>query len=160
MVRPGKSRQPRMCCPSSATILPNNCLALMPLARVRRQVNDSRPVMPRLRRKSMLAASHTFFRKPCGICIHRMPAPSPVLTSQPHAAAVVEIQEDRQPLLDDFVGLLAFDVDDKSYATGVDARTAGRKDPVWMAVRSFSCRCFSSADYPIASFGLLTASTR
>ncbi len=34
-------------------------------------------------------------------------------------AAVVEIRQNRQPLLDDFVGLPAFDVDDKSYATGV-----------------------------------------
>jgi hypothetical protein len=48
-----------------------------------------------------------------------MPAPSPISGSAAHRAAVVEVLQDRQPLLDDRVALAALDVRHEAHAAGV-----------------------------------------
>ena len=57
-------------------------------------------------------------RNSCGIWI-RMPAPSPVSGSQPHAPRCVEVPQDLEALLDDVVRALASHVDDEADAAGV-----------------------------------------
>ena len=53
-----------------------------------------------------------------GICM-RMPAPSPRVGLRTARAPMIQVEQNRHALLDDFVGLLAFDVDDKANAAGI-----------------------------------------
>ena len=111
----GTSRQPRSRWPSSATIASNE--RSMRCA-VRRRRAAGRPGRRRIRRPAAAAPAPTLRRNASGIWM-RMPAPSPVLTSQPQAPRCSRLMSTCSALRDDAVRLAALDVDDEADAAGV-----------------------------------------
>ena len=87
-------------------------------------------------------------RNSSGICT-RMPAPSPVSGSQPHAPRCVRLRRTVEPLLDDVVRALALHVDDEADAARVVLVPSDRGASVvvrcsscsWLSAQRASCRC-------------------
>ena len=113
----GVSRHPRTVSPSSRAIF-----SRIPSHSIRSCGSTGRntmptPYSPGAGRENPRRA-HSRSKKACGIWI-RMPAPSPVCGSQPHAPRCVEVDQDLDALEDDVVRLPALNIRDESDAASI-----------------------------------------
>ena len=134
----GTVRQPRTSAPRLDDLLEAllEAAALDPVAR-------QEDVPARRIRRAPGRAMRTFLqaslRNACGICI-RMPAPSPVLASEPAGAAVVEVLEDLDRLLAGSGSTCGPSCPRRSRRRRRRARTTGRRGPASGARRASCAR--------------------
>ena len=110
-------RQPSTVWPSDCTTCSNFCSTWRRTVGLRGRKMMPLPYWPTAG-KRMRALRQTSSLNACGIC-SRTPAPSPVFDFAAASAAVVEVLQYLDRLLEDPVRLVALDVDDETDAAGI-----------------------------------------